>query len=183
MINLAGHANPDPIVEEELFVAGIDVERLPHALGGEVKTRIVGRLGPIRFHRAWYYWIAEGPVPLAIAREMYEQRPYGRRDVRVTGHCGCPPPEDPWLTYRDREGREIHLLHTETDLALYEKFKNGTLDRIMAKVLGPLFRGEQGPLVLSNDDRKRLYATVTVESYHIDSQGGLKVFADAMRAT
>jgi hypothetical protein len=181
MINLAGHKNPDPIVEEELFVAGVEIERLPHAFDGEVRTHITGRLGKIVFHRAWYYWVAEGPVPLATASFMYEQRPYGRRDVRVAGHCGCPSPEDPWLTYRDKDGREIHYLHSENDLKLYTQFRDGTIEEYMGNVLGPLFRGETGPIVFSKEERDALAASITVESYHIDSLGGLKVFADAIR--
>jgi hypothetical protein len=182
MINLAGHKDPDPLVEEELFVAGIEVERLPEPRDYEVRTSIVGRLGQIWFHRAWYYWVATGPVPIVVAMQMYEQRPYGRRDVRVAGHCGCPPPEDPWLTYRDEAGRVIQYLRGENDLRLYAKFKDGTLDGALAKALGPLFRGENGPLATSPEELKRLYRTVTVDSYHIDSQGGLKVFVDAMRS-
>lgn len=182
MINLAGHKDPDPIVEEELFVAGIEVERLAAAPDREVRTRIVGRLGEIRFERAWYYWVAEGPVPLAVAQELYAQKPYGHRDVRVAGHCGCPPPADPWLTYRTADGQEVQWLHSEADLDQYERFRSGTLRPLMNDVLGPLFRGERGPVATSAPERDALTASITVDSYHIDSLGGLKVFADAIRA-
>lgn len=181
MINLAGHKDPDPIVEEELFVAGVEVERLPLALEGEVETRIVGRLGSIRFRRAWRYWVAEGQVPLATAVALYEQRPYGRRDVRVDGHCGCPAPEDPWLTYRTQGGKEIFYLHTENDLKLYAQWVDGTIEKYLGETLGPLFRGEKGPIALSKQERDALAVSITVDSYHIDSIGGLKVFADAVR--
>ena len=40
------------------------------------------------FKRAWYYWTVNGPVPMEIAKRMYEN-PIGKKDVRVAGHCGC----------------------------------------------------------------------------------------------
>jgi len=34
-------------------------------------------------------------MPLGAAEELYED-PVGHRDVRVVGHCACPPPKD-WV--------------------------------------------------------------------------------------
>lgn len=178
MINLAGHRDADRIVEEELFVAGIEPVRVqPY---GEAHTIWAGRLGPYTFRRSWYYWVVEGPVPLEAARAIYKQRPYGRRDVRVGGDCGCPAPEDSHLSYRTADGKRIHWLRSESDLYLYAKFKNGTLGESMANVLGPLFRGEEGPLVFTVEERDAITASITVDLYHIDSQAGLKVFVEAV---
>lgn len=43
------------------------------------------------FVRRWSYWSVTGYVPLDTAVKMYRD-PIGKRDVRVAGHCGCPPP-------------------------------------------------------------------------------------------
>jgi len=72
---------------DELAPLGVRV------LGGREPPH--GELGPFKFERRWYCWTITGPVPLAAAREMYAD-PVGRRDVRVAGHRGCPPPEE-WV--------------------------------------------------------------------------------------
>jgi hypothetical protein len=51
------------------------------------------------FCRAWYYWIVTGFVPLHVAEELYAD-PIGKKDVRVSGHCGCPAPKE-WI--KDRQ--------------------------------------------------------------------------------
>ena len=51
MRNLAGHPNPDPIVSHELARARIPVFLLPEAHTGEVRTSVVGELGPLKFRR------------------------------------------------------------------------------------------------------------------------------------
>ena len=65
---------------------------------GEVPASIKGVLNKgsdivFTFVRAWYYWMVAGNVSLEVARIMYEN-PIGAKDVRVAGHCGCPPPEE-----------------------------------------------------------------------------------------
>jgi hypothetical protein len=50
------------------------------------------------FCRAWYYWVVIGLVPLYVANELYEN-PIGKKDVRVSGHCGCPSPIE-WIKNR-----------------------------------------------------------------------------------
>ena len=89
MRNLAGNEKADEYIQEELFVAGVDlVEHEEGRVPGEVPTKYLGQLGPFTFRRAWYYWVVKGEVPLAAAEEMWAQIPYGRRDVRVAGMAG-----------------------------------------------------------------------------------------------
>jgi hypothetical protein len=178
MINLAGHKDPDPICEEELFIAGIaPVRQECFPTNREVKTRVTGQLGGITFHRAWYYWVADGDVPLDVAHKMYAQEPYGKRDVRVAGHCGCPPPEE-WAEHRDANGKRVILL-SPGDRDLVTQFYAGTLAPFMNDVI--LKMCTENTCVTTKEERDKLSVSAFVTTYHIDSQAGLKVFADAMR--
>jgi len=57
------------------------------------------------FVRRWSYWSVTGYVPLDTAVKMYRD-PIGKRDVRVAGHCGCPPPEE-WILPKLVAGQEV----------------------------------------------------------------------------
>ncbi len=91
MRNLAGDERANESITDELEAAGI--ERVAIDRHGEVPATIGGRLGAFTFRRAWYYWMVEGPMPLEVARRLYAD-PIGVADVRVAGHCGCPPPDE-----------------------------------------------------------------------------------------
>jgi hypothetical protein len=94
MINLAGKEDCDNHIRVELtkaFIPIVEVEKdLRHY---EVPFTLIGKLGDFTFKRLWYYWVVKGKVPMAAAKEMYAN-PNGVKDVRVAGHCGCPPPEE-----------------------------------------------------------------------------------------
>lgn len=137
MINLAGHEDADPIVEEELFIAGVEIVRSSEPQTGEVRTRISGRLGEITFKRAWYYWMVDGDVPIGVARKIYAQKPYGARDVRVAGHCGCPAPEDPWIEYQEASGKRVVIL-SDDDRRLFGRYDAGKLDASLTRVIKEL---------------------------------------------
>lgn len=125
MKNLTGNQNCDAFIARELSDARIAIESVDLAKHSGVPYRLIGQLGPITFRRCWTYWVAEGPVPIGIARSLYAD-PVGRRDVRVDGHCACPAPVQPWTEIID--------------------------------------------------------GTEFVTTYHIDSENGLRIFADAIRA-
>lgn len=100
MKNLAGDKNCDDTIKLELRRAGIPfVKDARHT--GEVPYSVTGCLGKFTFVRAWYYWMVRGNLPLEVAKELHEN-PVGKTDVRVVGHCGCPPPEE-WATKLDGE--------------------------------------------------------------------------------
>jgi len=92
MKNLAGVQECDKDIRKELTEAGIRMVAVPKG-NTEVPFSVIGQLSYFTFRRAWYYWVVEGDVPLAVAQEMYATE-VGKRDVRVVGHCGCPPPEE-----------------------------------------------------------------------------------------
>jgi hypothetical protein len=167
--NLAGHGECDRAIRVELERARIDIvegARSTH----EVAAPITGKLGAFTFTRSWYYWVAEGPVPLEVARELYAD-PVGKTDVRVGGHCACPSPDEYGATYFDADGFE---------LASDPEGKEATTWAHLQ---------ERGILPSPEEKRIRFVADVRavavrgeVSSYHIDSEVGLRLFADTIRA-
>jgi hypothetical protein len=163
MRNLAGSKESDIWAAAELTAAGIPIEVADKPYG-EPQTRVKGRLGGIEFSRARYYWIAKGRVPLDAARRLYAD-PVGQKDVRVAGHCGCPPPEPRWVRYYD--GAE----HVVIDPVGSEE---AGFDRLIAD---GVLTAEDKPRFAKSADGLTAY----VESYHIDSAEGLRLFADAVK--
>lgn len=172
MINLACH---NPTVEkvgqtnetilEELTKAGITPVSSPKVRESEVATNYTGKYKDFTFTRAWYYWVVEGPVPFTTAQKMYEN-PNGRKDVRASGHCGCPPPVD-MLTRIDNKTGKIVVDNEE-----WEKGKH-------------IFRNMPDSLkswiteYIPEKDSEGFSEFVT--SYHIDSQEGLNMFMTILK--
>ncbi len=163
MENLAGNSGCDLIIREELTQASIIVSSLEDS--GEVPASIMGILRKngttiFTFVRAWYYWKIEGSVPLEVAKIIYAN-PIGEKDVRVAGHCGCPPPEE-WAFPK----KEVLL-----DLGVYkapsEKYPLGQSPT----------NSELAKMCNSGEINEPRF----VEIYHIDSQEGLNLFVKTMR--
>ena len=98
MINLAGNKECDKIIKQELKQAGMVIFPHEEPLPYEVPSSLTGILikdNRVVFKciRAWYYWVIKGDVPLEVAEILYST-PLGKKDVRVAGHCGCPPPKE-----------------------------------------------------------------------------------------
>lgn len=163
MINLVGNKDCDRHIKLELERARIPIER---ALGcrNEVPYSVIGQLGGITFKRAWTYWDAEGLVPLETAEELYSD-PVGRTDIRVSGLAGAPAPLE-WVEWRTPDGTEVWPTAKEAEhRAVVERF----------------------PLVipvdcLYSDNPEELGAKGFISNYHIDTEVGLRVFADTLRA-
>jgi hypothetical protein len=171
MKNLAGAPVEDATLacSKELAAAGIGVVMLDAVPNREVKSLVIGKLGNIEFTRAWYYWMAHGKVPLEVAKRLYED-PIGKTDVRVNGNCTCPAPGEPGgLTENyDADGRDLCL---DPD-GSQEVEWNGIEKR------HPEFAKQRPRFVRSFDGLDvRRYVTV----FHIDSEAGLRLFADAVR--
>jgi hypothetical protein len=165
MQNLAGNKDCDGLIQSELQRSHIDTihgERRE----SEVPASITGKLGPFTFVRAWYYWIVNGPVPLTVARELYAN-PVGVTDIRVAGHCGCPPPERPWITVITLDGR--HVIDSQERERIEKLFRN-VVDR-------EEFERDN----VFSDHIAAVGAQEFVMSYHIDSEVGLRLFADTIR--
>lgn len=164
MVNLAGQADCDKYIRGELRRSRIEIiegEPLP----GEVPATLTGKLGPFTFRRAWYYWVVKGPMPLDAARTLYDD-PAGREGVRVHGHCGCPPPDE-WVTWRTPDGREIIGASNRDELRRLIKDD-------------PKYAAEVA--LLAFDDEPDLERVGFIETYHVDSEIGLRLLADTIRA-
>lgn len=156
MRNLAGNEHCDEYIQKELRSAGIRLVR-GEKQDGEVHATVTGALGAFKFFRKWSYWSVEGYMPLEVAKELYED-PVGKADVRAMGHAGCPPPEAPWIEWYDSEGRRIFPL---------SKRPKG------------YFGKGVGYQMFFKDPSKVGKGYITL--YHIDTQEGLNLFADAIR--
>jgi len=166
MLNVAGKPaeQTDAILRQELTMCRIKIvespEILPHA---EVHTHLMGKLGDkITMYRNWYYWVVKCEIPLEVALEMYTD-PVGRQDVRVAGHCGCPPPEDPWIQYRKG---------------------NAIVDKTSRKPDNfddPSWDGYRDKIIFVDDPINEPGVRAFIDSYHIDSEIGLRYFADTVK--
>jgi hypothetical protein len=98
--NLAGFEFCDLYIETELKLAGVTINHAEQTRS-EVPYTIFGTLNALgtvfTFHRAWYYWVVHGNVPLKIAQELYADEE-GKKNVRVMGDCGCPAPVNPIIS-------------------------------------------------------------------------------------
>jgi len=107
-------------------------------------------------HSDSYYWRVNGPVPLAVAQEIH--RDPAADDIRVSGHAGRPAPTDPWITWRMPDGSTLADPAEEEAYDRMGLYKEG--------------------LTFSNDRSK---ATPFIQTYHIDTELGLRVFVDHLR--
>lgn len=154
MINLAGDQECDKIIREELNLAGIKIVSIGKT-NKEVPASIIGKCNNFIFHRAWYYWVVEGYMPLEIANYLYDN--YKHLNIRVEGHCGNPSPEG-WTEPRN---------FSQKIKPLSEKFWKShelTADEFEQQAKQIRESGEQ-----------------FITGYHIDTQEGLNVFVDTIK--
>lgn len=132
---------------------------------------IVGVLGPFTFERGHsYYWIVNGPMPIAIARELYAH-PVGATDIRADGDCGCRPP-DTWAEHYADDGV---LLSSDPD------GKQEALCKHLSESMTGFAASMAKRPVRFVRDAAAVAAKSFVESYHIDSELGLYVFVEAIK--
>jgi hypothetical protein len=113
MFNAAGRADVDDAIEAELLAAGIAPYRMLEMWRDshpEMRTVIMGHLGPWSFKRAWRYWACDGPgIPLAEAEAL--DKTHGKV-VRADGDCACRGPRF-W-----NKGLATGLYHVDTQEGL-----------------------------------------------------------------
>ncbi len=156
MENLAYHkynAEADKKVREELEIAGIPVYSFG-LLDNEVKTYYIGILNGFTFVRSWYYWVAQGNMPLKYAKEIYNK--YKDLDIRTYGIAGNDPPEK-WA-------------------------KNINYDKLIQPYSDKFFKKEITPEELRQKINEiSAQGEQVVNLYHIDTQLGLNKFAEIIR--
>jgi hypothetical protein len=165
MKNLAGDTHCDLKIKEELSGCGIDLVESGR-VNSEVPYTITGKLGPYTFTRAWYYWVVNGPTPIEVARELYN-------DIVGGGHCGCPSPDEYGCDFYDLDGKHLYVdidgKERERCLSFLEK--------------GFLTKKEfdSWHFISSQAEKKELAVVGIIDSYHIDTEIGLKVFVDTIK--
>jgi hypothetical protein len=173
MMNLAGNKDCDKYIAEELRRNGIEVIAGPRS-GHEVNASLTGRLGEFKFVRAWYYWVVSGPFPLEIAARMYESDPVWRAEVRASGHCAAPHPREQ-ATHRTETNREILDRKNEAESRKYAGMPEGST---LMREIGIKILAEHD----FADDPAAAAHHSTVDSFHVDSEPGLRLIADAIRS-
>lgn len=117
MKNLAGNKDCDVEIRRELTRCRVPIIEGERSTG-EVPASLTGKLRNFTFNRAWYYWVIKGPVPIEVARELYED-PVGATDVRSGGYAGGSPPEE---QSQRRWGEDlpdvVELYHIDSEIGL-----------------------------------------------------------------
>jgi len=104
-----------------------------------------------------------------VAKELYND-PVGKTDIRVCGHAGCPSPER-WVRHFDRKGKELFSITDKEEICnLAEKSE-------MAAKLKQDILGNPNMRFVKDPTKGKAF----VPFYHIDSEVGLRIFADALR--
>ncbi len=172
MKNLAGVIDADSFVQMELKRAGIPIATVANNPDHEVDSCHVGvlGLGEFVFHRAWSYWVVKGMVPYEFAKELYEH-PVGKTDIRVGGHCGCPSPDTYGTKWLSRQtGKELCNLR-ERDACQQIISAGGHAAELVAESMNK-YEFVEDPSAVGEG---------FVDTYHIDSELGLYVFAETLK--
>src|ERR1043166_5279696 len=125
-------------------------------------------IGPIEL--AWagtYYWIASGPVPLLVARELYDH-PLGRSPLRVNGDARCRPPLGSAVAWYTAIGERVYPAQDDPNL------------RPMSALVADIWQRYRELLVF-HDQRWELGATPYIECYHIDGDDAFALFESVLR--
>lgn len=171
MRNLAGNQDCDNIIREELRRCRIDAVDVPRDdKHSEVPYTVEGKLGAFTFRRAWSYWVVKGLMPLHLARELYAD-PIGAEGVRVNGNCTCPAPIGHQVEWILPNGRKALTMATKAECEGYVTI-GGSLKPISEKILAEHE---------FSDDPESLGASGFIDLYHVDSEAGLRLFADTIR--
>lgn len=178
MINLAGVAEADRTIKEELYLAHI--ESVPMEAKGEVPYTIAGRIGHWKLTRAWTYWVARvelrtDGLKLEYALELHNmQNPvnevqYLGQVIRAGGHAGGLSPDDyvSQPVYDDELDEKLMALGYKKEYS-----------KILEKDYIRINLGEVAQLCTEGKLDVQRY----VDCYHIDSQVGLNEFAKYLEA-
>ena len=149
---------------ETMFRLGVEVVTVNGADGG--------REGPFLIGFRNYYFTVDGPCPLAIAEALYAT-PVGRTDIRAMGDCARPEPKTR-ATYFDADG--VELVNDPDGRQAREWDGAIASGSGLGKVLSTLPRPRFVP------DAAAMAARAVVKAFHVDSELGLYMLLQALRA-
>lgn len=141
-------------VGEELKTAGIPIITLGSCLSGEVKTHYIGELNGFVFERAWKYWVVKGYMPLEYAEKLYEKHKDAL--IRVCGHAGNLHPKE-WA---------------------YDPIYAADCRKNMLKFTPEEIFKDKPRVFPDKNDEKYRGNPLYIDTYHIDTEEGLKIFSD-----
>jgi hypothetical protein len=131
---------------------------------------IVGTLRGFTFRFHNYYWVVDGRMPLDVAMRLYAH-PVGKTDIRSGGHCGCLSPEKYGADYFDSEGNQLY--------SDPEGKEAKSMAGLMQRGLLP---ADSAAHIRFVPDKRIGYTSAYVNCYHVDSELGLYVLTEAIRA-
>lgn len=152
------HAEEAKAVLEQFGISVVDGQ----PFDPEVPVRFHGTLGDFTFVISWAYWRVKGPVPLAVAWELYRS-PLGKH-IRIHGNIGCPAPgevENSKPVWRHRTTKKI-LVNPER----WDSYKS-----LPAEVMNE-YQGSKD--IEAEGD-------AFIESYHIDTDEALEFFVATLK--
>lgn len=165
--NLAGDSKATVITVNELNAAEINLVTESKPLG-EPGSLVSGWLGNFTFERAWYYWRINGPTPLDMVRELYDDV-QGKCSIRVKGNCGHPAPEEPYIEYFNKDGDQVYGMNQLKEWEFYAN-SEGVLKDIATKAIkNDIFHKNPSDV-----------ADPYIMSYDIDSSEGLLLFTKTL---
>lgn len=178
-----GVERTNPIVAQELEVAGIPYTLLPtHDPHREVHTTVKAALPGFELVRCWYYWSVCGNVALAVAVALNAVAPWCQREIRVDGHCMCPPPEDyARATVKEMAALGARFMKREDQLRFNALQPGESIEvefpDIEDEGTGRARLVERQVTVTRGEHPLPLY----VDCYHVDTQRGLCHLVAALR--
>lgn len=168
--NLAGDPLYDKYILQELERHCIEPVRCKSNSQDEVCSSLTGRIGKFTFRRKWSYWVINGALPLEYAMAIYAD-PVGRQYVRAGGDCACRNPEI-WANFFDTDGNELYI---DPGGKQREQISN-LLEKCLLKNTDNFIFFE------SEKERDKHVARSFVDLYHVDSDLGLHLIVDTIRA-
>lgn len=179
MINLAGKEDCDKYIIEELLKVGVMAVPLPQSDHPEVKSLYEGHLLGWKFRRQWYYWSVSCEDTFKYGLDMKYASPLhalAGQEVRLSGHCGCPAPDNGfWMERFDADGNQL-IAQKEFDECKERAGTSPDLFREIYETINKKYTPVDDPVEYAKENGQLI-----ARSYHIDSQEGLEIFCWALR--
>jgi hypothetical protein len=173
VVNITVEENEVDVLDRNCSAAkvpqGIIIPGLEERFHKETMYRVEGKLYGWTLSRAWYYWAAscerlEDEVGEKDAMILYERF---KQDLRVDGHCGCPPPTGNHLHYHCRVG--VKRVEGGHDLS------------VDGKHVTFVEKSADWTVLFRDLDQQNPGKRVGVNLYHIDSQDALDALCAYLR--
>jgi hypothetical protein len=170
LADVVSNSDKKKVIAYELERCSIPRVRVPTP-GNNRAFEMIGQLGSFKFTRYAIHWAVTGLMPMEIADEL-EADPVGKDDIHVVGHplCGW---HGLWPSLRYAP----HLLVPEELPYLTDEDKQALQEFAQTYVSWEV---PDGWYAVPPDRAKSLGARPYITGYRIDSEVGLRVFAETL---